>query len=271
VLAWLAVPRLLWEVGKRSFRQATTYRLATASGVFVNTVFGYIRASILIFIATESGGEIRGLTGNDLATFAFLSQAFLMTVGAFGSQELPSRIRNGDIEVDLYRPVDLQLWELANWLGRSAFQVIARGVPPMALGAIAYDLVWPSSLALWSVFAVAVVAASVVGFALRFCSNLLAFWIIDSRGTDQIITITVIFFAGLLIPINLFPPWLEAIARALPFASMIQLPTEIFLGLYSGWGLAWIVAQQILWAAALLGLGRMILGSATRRLVVQGG
>ena len=84
-------------------------------------------------------------------------------------------------------------------------------------------------------------------------------------------TIMVAFFAGLLLPINLFPPWLETIARALPFASMIQLPTEIFLGLYSGWQLAWVLAQQLLWAAALLGLGRVILGSATRRLVVQGG
>jgi ABC-2 type transport system permease protein len=262
---------LLWEVGKRSFRRASTYRVATASGAFVNTVFGYIRASVLIFVATQSGGEVRGLSGPELATFAFLSQAFIMTVGAFGSHELPQRIRTGDIEVDLYRPVDLQMWELANWLGKAAFQVLARGLPPIALGAIAYDLVWPDSMVQWLTFAVAVVAASIVGFAVRFCSNLLAFWLIDNRGTEQMTTILVTFFAGLLLPINLFPSWLETVARALPFASMIQLPTEIFLGLHTGWGLAWILAQQALWALALLALGRAMLGSATRRLVVQGG
>ena len=82
-LGWLAVLRLLWEVGKRSFRRATTYRLATASGAFVNTVFGYIRAAVLIYVATENGGSVRGLTGQDLATFAFLSQSFIAIVGAF--------------------------------------------------------------------------------------------------------------------------------------------------------------------------------------------
>ncbi len=261
----------MWEVGKRSFRRATTYRLATASGAFVNTVFGYIRAAVLVYVAAESGGSVRGLTGQELATFAFLSQGFIAIVGAFRGLDLPERIRSGDIEVDLYRPADLQLWELANWLGSSVLQTLLRGIPPVLLGAIAFDLRWPDPAWHWLVFTVSVLAATLVGFALRFCSNLLAFWLLDVRGTDQMVTIAVTFFAGLLLPINLFPSWLESVARALPFASMIQLPVEIFLGRYDGWGMVWVLGQQLLWGLALLALGRMILGSATRRLVVQGG
>lgn len=263
--------RLLWEVGKRSFRRATTYRLAAASGAFINTVFGYIRASVLIYVAVESGGAVRGLTGRELATFAFLSQGFIAIVGAFRGLDLPARIRSGDIEVDLYRPADLQLWELANWLGDSIFQILVRGVPPVVLGALVFDLRWPDPAWHWLVFAVSVVAATMVGFAIRFCSNLLAFWLIDIRGINQMVTLAITFFAGLILPLNLFPAWLETVARALPFASMIQLPVEIYLGRFSGWELAWTLGQQMLWAVALLMLGRMMLGSATRRLVVQGG
>lgn len=263
--------KLLWEVARRSFRQASTYRLATASGAFVNTVFGYVRASVLIFVATQNGGEIRGLSGEDLVTFAFMSQAFIMTVGAFSRSKLPARILSGDIEVDLYRPIDLQLWELANWVGNSAFQIVARGLPPILLGAIAYDLAWPDSASQWLLFAVSTVLASLAGFGLRFCTNLTAFWLLDIRGVESMATAVIMFFAGLLLPINLFPPWLEAVARALPFASMIQLPTEVFLGLYSSSEVAWILIQQLLWALALVGFGRLILGSATRRLEVQGG
>ncbi len=270
-LRWSAVVRLLWEVGKRSFRKATTYRLAAASGAFVNTVFGYIRAAVLIYVAAENGGVVRGLSGRDLATFAFLSQGFIAIVGAFTVTDLADRIRSGDIEVDLYRPADLQLWELANWMGRAAFQVAARGVPPMVAGALAFDLRWPDPAWHWLPFALAVVLATTVGFAVRFCSNLLAFWFIDSRGIDQMVTVAVSFFAGLLLPLNLFPTWLETVARALPFASMIQLPVEVYLGLHHGWGLAWVLGQQLLWAVALVALGRVVLGSATRRLVVQGG
>jgi len=119
--------RLMLEIARRSFRRTSSYRLATASGLFVNTVFGYLRASVLVFVATTSGGAVRGLTAEDLATFAFISQGLIMVVGVFGDTELSDRIKNGDVVVDLYRPADLQLWWLATWLGKSAFYVLARG------------------------------------------------------------------------------------------------------------------------------------------------
>lgn len=266
-----AATTLAVEVARRSFRRASSYRLATVSGVFVNTVFGYLRASVLVFVAVSSGGSVRGLSGEDLATFAFVSQGLIMVVGVFGDTELSERIRTGDIVVDLYRPVDLQLWWLATWIGKSTFQVLARGVPPVLLGALAFDLTWPDSWWRWAVFALSLVSATVIGFAVRFCSAVVTFWLLDSRGIDQAVTFVVGFFAGMLLPLSLFPSWLEQIARSLPFASMVQLPVEIYLGKYSGLALVWALGQQVIWAVALLALGRWMLNVATRRVVIQGG
>lgn len=263
--------RLLWEVARRSFRRASSYRLATASGVFVNTVFGYLRASVLVVVATGSGGIIRGMSVEDVATFAFVSQGFIMISGAFGEAELAERVRTGDVVVDLYRPVDLQLWWFASWLGRSGFQALARGIPPVLLGAIAFDLTTPGPWWHWLPFLVSILLATTVGFAMRFCSNLITFWLLDNRGIDQMLTLLTGFFAGLLLPITLFPAWLETVARLLPFASMIQLPTELYLGMHEGNEILFILAQQAFWAGAMLALGRVVLGAATRRVVIQGG
>ncbi len=265
------MPRLLWEVARRSFRRSSQYRLATASGVAVNTVFGYLRASILVFIATAGGGAIRGLTGDELATFAFVSQAFIMIVGAFGDRELADRVRTGDIVIDLYRPADLQLWWLASWLGKSAFQVAARGVPPIVLGAIVFDLRWPDPWWHWLPFALAVVVASIIGFGLRFCSSLTTFWLLDSRGVDQMVTILIYFFAGLILPLSLFPAWLEPMTRWLPFASLVQLPAEIYLGLHSAGAIVGVLAQQVGWAIVIVGFGRWMMARATAKVVIQGG
>ena len=245
--------------------------MATASGVFVNTVFGYLRASVLIVVAITAGGSVRGLDTRDLATFAFVSQGFIMVIGAFGNTELSDRIRSGDVVIDLYRPADLQLWWLALWLGRSAFQLLARGIPPVVLGAIAFDLRWPDPWWHWVPFLAAVVLASMVGFAIRFLANLSAFWLLDNRGVEQMTTVLISFFAGLLLPLNLFPPWLGSVAGVLPFASMIQLPVELYLGIHHGWGLVWVLGQQTLWVVGLLMAGRLTLIVATRRVVVQGG
>jgi ABC-2 type transport system permease protein len=245
--------------------------MATAAGVFVNTAFGYLRAEVLLFVATASGtGVVRGMTGEELVTFAFVSQGFLVVIGAFGDRELAQRVATGDIVIDLYRPTDLQAWWLANWLGRSWFQVLARGVPPVLLGAIAFDLVWPHPW-VWLPFACSLLLATIVGFALRFCANLSAFWLLDNRGVDQMVTVLISFFAGMLLPVNLFPPWLKTVAHALPFVALVQYPTEIYLGLHSGSGMVLVLGRQLLWAVVLLAVGRIMLVAATRRVVIQGG
>jgi ABC-2 type transport system permease protein len=264
--------RLLWEVARRSFRRWSTYRLATAAGVVTNTVFGYLRAYILIAVAAAAGGTAGGWDEATLVTFSFITQSLIAGTGAFGEAELAERVRTGDVVVDLYRPIDLQAWWLASWLGRSTFLFLARGIPPTVLGAVVFDLVLPSSPATWAAFLVSVVLASIVGFGLRFCSNLTAFWLLDNRGADQILTLVIAFFGGLLVPVVLYPPWLEALSRALPFAAMIQYPAEIFLGQHdTPASLAGVLALQAGWCVALLLAGRLMLASATRKVVIQGG
>lgn len=262
--------RLFLEVARRSFRRSSRYRAATAAGVFVNTFFGYVRASILVFIAEANGGSLRGMSTEQLATFAFVSQAFIMVIGAFGDTELAERIRSGDVVIDLYRPADFQFWWLATWMGKSAFQLLGRGIPPIVLGAIAFDLVWPDPTHLVP-FAFAVVCATTIGFGLRFLTNLVTFWLLDNQGIEQTLTMLIAFFAGMLLPINFFPSWLEGVARVLPFAAMMQLPAEIYLGLHQGSDLVFVLALQAAWAVGLLLTGRLVLRIATRRVVIQGG
>jgi len=244
--------------------------LATAAGVITNTVFGYLRADILLAVFAASAVEPGGWTSAQLVTFAFVTQALLSGTGAFGEPELAERVRTGDVVVDLYRPVDLQAWWFAAWCGRAGYTLLARGVPPVLLGAIAFDLVLPSTPVAWLVLTVSVLLASVIGFAIRFCTNLTAFWLLDNRGLDQLVTLVLTFFGGLLVPLVLFPSWLEQIARALPFAAMVQIPAELAMGVYDG--PSWVaLASQAAWAVALLALGRMMLAGATRKVVVQGG
>lgn len=258
-------------MARRSFQRSSRYRLATASGVFVNTIFGYLRASVLIYVALDNGGSIRGLDVQDLATYAFISQGFIMVTGAFGSPELADRIRSGDVVIDFYRPADLQLWWMANWFGNSAFQVIGRGMPPVLLGAMAFDLRWPDPWWHWFPFLAATGLAVTIGFAIRFLSNLTTFWLLDNRGIEQMLSMLNMFLAGLMLPLTLFPSWLETIARALPFAATIQLPVELYLGQHTGTAILVVLVKQAGWVVLLLAAGRVMMLRATRKVVIQGG
>ncbi|WP_069172971.1 ABC transporter permease [Streptomyces griseus] len=265
--------RLYAVVAAGGFRRHATYRMATAAGVFTNTVFGFVMAYTYMALWAERP-RLGGYDASQALTYVWLGQALLMTCAMMGGgfeSELMERIRTGDIAVDLYRPADLQAWWLAGDLGRAAFHLLGRGVAPMALGALVFDLVLPDSPVRWLAFLVAVALGVVVSFAVRFLVALSAFWLLDGAGAMQIAWLAGLFFSGMLLPLNLFPGVLGEVARALPWSSLLQVPADVFLGRRTGWDLMGAYAFQAGWAVVLLVAGRLLQSAATRRVVVQGG
>ena len=207
-------------------------------------------------------------------TYVWIGQALLATAGLMGGgfeDELIERIKTGDIAIDLYRPVDLQLWWFSANLGRAAFHLLGRGVLPMVVGAFAFDLALPSRPLTWPAFLLSVALGVTVSFAVWYLVALSAFWTMDGAGTAQVAWLAGMFFSGMLLPLTVFPGVLGEVARALPWASMLQIPADVFLEKRTGWGLVQAYAFQLCWAVVLLAAGRLVQSSATRRVVVQGG
>lgn len=257
----------------RGFRRYATYRTATAAGVFTNTVFGLI-VSYSYLALWDQRPHLGGYTESQALTYVWTGQALLMTMALMGGgfeDELMDRIRSGDIAVDLYRPADLQGWWLAADLGRAAFHLLGRGVAPMVCGALVFPLALPADALTWLLFLVSVALGVVVSFAVRFLVALSAFWLLDGAGVSQVAFLAGLFFSGMLLPLTVFPGWLGATARALPWAAMLQVPADVLLGRHRGSGAAAALAFQAGWALALLGAGRLLQAVAARRVVVQGG
>jgi ABC-2 type transport system permease protein len=263
--------RLWWEVAKRSFVRHSTYRAATFAGVFTNTVFGFIKAAILLAVYRERD-VVGGFDAIDAVTFTFVSQGFLAVVGAFaGHLGLADRIQSGSIVTDLFRPVDLQWFELATDVGRAAFQLCVRAAVPLIVGGIALHLRIPSSPVVWAAFLLSLTIGLVVSFAIRFLVTTSTFWSLDYRAPSQMSVVITMFMSGFVVPVGFFPDWLETLARALPYVAFVQLPIEVFLEKHTGVELIPVVLTQLAWAVVLLALGRVVLARATRRMVVQGG
>ena len=177
-----------WAIGVRSFRRFSTYRIATASGAFTNTVFGFILCGVYLTLWHERPG-LGGYDVSDALTFVWLQQGLLMPIGIFGATttvELGERVRSGEIAVDLYRPTQLLLWWLSVDFGRAMFQLLVRGGAPLLVGALVFDLKFPSGVTAWLAVAVGLVFGILVSFGLRYLVALSGFWITDSRGMEHL-------------------------------------------------------------------------------------
>jgi ABC-2 type transport system permease protein len=262
--------RLYWEIARRGYRRYAAYPAATAAGVFTNSVWGFMQAYILLAIFRQRG-EIDAYDASDAVTYVWLAQGMLMTVYIWGWFDVARRVRTGDVATDLHRPFDFQLYWLAHDLGRAGYHALFRGVPPFLLGTLFFDIRLPGSPLVWLAFAVSVALAVAISFAFRFLFNLAAFWLLDYRGPAVLAMVVSTFFSGMILPLALFPDWLEAVAWALPFAGMVQAPVEIFLEHAGALRAVGLLALQALWAVLLLGAGRLAFNAGTRRLVLQGG
>ena len=263
--------RLYWEVARTTARRLATYRAATFAGVVTNTVFGFILSYVLLAVFRQRP-EIDGFDAVDAVTFTFVVQGMLMVVGVFGDgNEQAERVKTGEVALDLCKPYDYQGWWAAVAYGRALFYSWARGIPPFVVGALVLDVRLPEHLWLWPAFLASVALAVGVAFGWAFLLQLSAFWILDVRGLTQLGWVTAQFLSGTFVPLFLFPDGAERIVRALPFASIVQLPVEVFLGRHTGLDLLGVYATQAAWLVALAAAGRLVLSRAVRKVVVQGG
>lgn len=253
------------------FRRYSAYRSANVAGAVTNTVFGVVKASITLAAIAAAGGVIAGYDAKQGASYAWLCQALVATVALFGWNELGERIRTGDIAVDLARPVDLQLSWLASDLGRAAFMLLPRGLPPLLIGVLFFDVGLSPHPALYALAPISIVLAVAVSFACRFLVNLVAFWLLDLRGVLTVYMVASNVLAGLIVPVHWFPGWMRVVADASPFPSMLQAPVDVLSGRDTGWQALEAVAVQLGWLLVVLALGRVVLRRALQRLVVQGG
>ncbi|WP_333738755.1 ABC transporter permease [Streptomyces sp. IBSBF 2806] len=262
--------RLYAAVAVGSFRRYATYRVATAAGVFTNTVFGLILVYTYLALWDERP-HLGGYDQSQAVTYVWLGQALFATLAIQGGgfeTDLIERIRTGDVAVDLYRPADLQAWWLALDVGRAVFQLAGRGVIPFVFGALCFPTALPRDPALWSAFLVAVALAMVVSYGIRFLVALTGFWTLDGTGALQALVVTGMFCSGMALPLNAFPQPLGDIMAALPWAALLQMPADVLMGVVDPWS---AFAFQAAWAVVLLALGRSVQRAATRRVVVQGG
>jgi len=196
-----------------------------------------------------------------------LNFTFAMNV----ESRIGQRIRMGLIAIDLLRPVDFQLAQLAQALSDGLFNIVL--VLPIYLATL---LFWgghalPHGAAALAAFFVSVLLSFVILFAVSYIFVQVSFVTYSGYGVFVARNALQQTFSGLSAPLILFPARLRAVAEWLPFRHTIHTPVSIYLGWLSGREVWRALAAQVAWAILLLALGRFLLGRALRRFEIQGG
>ncbi len=263
--------RVLAALAGAEFRRYATYRQATVAGAFTNTVFGFMRCYILLSVADVTG-QVAGYAPGQLVTFVWVGQGLLAVVNYWGQQELPERVRSGQVVSDLLRPVDLMAGFVAADTGRAGHAMLTRFVVPVVVGLLFFDFYLPSNPGTYPLFVVSVVFAVLVCSACRYLVALTSFWLLDIRGAQMVWVVASGVGSGLYFPLPVLPDWLVTVLWVgTPFPALMQAPLDVLVERGgTGHGLV-LVAGQAAWLLVLVAIARVVQRRALRRLVVQGG
>jgi ABC-2 type transport system permease protein len=264
--------RLPFALARAGFRRYATYRQATVAASATNSVFGCMRAYVLLAAVASAGGTAGGYTGEQLSTYVWVGQGLLGVVLLWGWNDLADRVRTGDVTMDLLRPVN-PLWTyLATDIGRAGFAMCTRMVVPMAVGVILFPFYWPEMPATYPLFVVSIGLAVLVCFALRYLVNLSAFWLLDSRGVSMLWVVASGVGSGLYFPLEFLPDGMTTVLYyGTPFPSIMQFPADVAVEYDGLAGQLNRIGIQAFWCLVCLSVAAWAQHRATRRLVIQGG
>lgn len=261
--------RLYYEIAVRAFRRALVYRGSFIMGMLTNAFFGAVRCFVYQAVYT-SGSVVAGFTLADAISYTWITQALISIGAGWVVWDVAPTIRSGDVITDLSRPWNFYGYWLSRFLGERVFNVLIRGTLTYLFGIVLFGARIPSPGEL-AAFSVAISLALLVSFAYSFMVNLSAFWLLEVNGIALIASTVLGFFSGFLLPIAFFPPWLQALAEALPFQAITGLPSQILLGQISGVALVPALLLQLFWVVVMTGGGLLLVRAAVRKVVVQGG
>lgn len=259
---------------RMAFRRETIYRvdvLTSLLGVGARLYLLYALWTALYRSRSEDLAP-EGFTLPVIVTYSAISLLYGLVVNAAAesADQVEDKIRDGDIAVDLFRPVRYPLTLIADGLGAVGFGLL-QVIPALLLLTTFLQLVPPPSLGSAVLFALSALLGVAVNFGLTLMLNLTAFWLLETFGIQMILRWVSLALSGAVVPVWFFPGAFQAIALALPFQAIYSTPLSIYVGKLQGASALAFLGIQAFWALALGSICALLWRRGVRKVVVQGG
>jgi ABC-2 type transport system permease protein len=252
-----------------NWQKSLQYRFAV-----VVYILGYsIYISVLLYLWTaiyQDGGKIGDYELPELLTYYLLQLVVNTVIFSYVSWEIIDHIKDGMFSNFLTKPIHAFRYWLTVDLSGKILEVIfiSLAIGLMAIF-VARHFFFPPDAAAWFHFLLAAFLAILLAFELDFCIGMIAFWLIQVRVFKYMLQSIIFFFAGALLPLDIFPEYLFRIAEALPFQYLVFFPVSIYLGKVADPWPSFLA--MIGWIAVLYVLAHVLLNRGVRRYVAVGG
>jgi ABC-2 type transport system permease protein len=182
--------------------------------------------------------------------------------------EIQEEVRRGDIAYQLPRPVAFPRAALAQCAGTLLVRAPVLGVIAFVTASALTGTTLPLGTLAWLI-PFGTLAALVLA-ELYVALGLISFWLTDATPLYWVASKLLFILGGLMMPLELYPHWLQTLARCTPYPSLLAGPAGFVLQApaESAWTLATNLA---FWSVSLAFVIELLFWRAARSLQLSGG
>ncbi|MBI5756662.1 MAG: ABC-2 family transporter protein [Nitrospirae bacterium] len=246
-----------------NWQNSLQYRFSLV--IYIGGYSLYIGVLLYLWSAIyHEGQSVGNYTLQQLTTYYLLQLMINSIIFSYISWDVIDNIKNGLFSNFLTKPLDYYLyWFTINLSGKmleALFVIIAAG----GISFFVSDYIFfPEHLITLIYFIIAVGLGIVLAFEMDFCIGMITFWLTQVRTFKYMLQTLILFFAGAMLPLDLFPAYLAKIAEILPFRYLIFFPASIYLGKIDNPWLSFLLL--IFWIIIFYVISRILLARGIKR------
>jgi len=261
---WRKYPAVTRITLKNSFAYVGDFLVRTVFLVVILYIFMQLWSATY---AGEGEAAIAGYTFSDMVWYLIVTEAITLALPSLSAM-VEQDVKSGDVAYRLTKPMHYVgyyfAWYNADVCLKLGINLIVGG----ALGLFVFGV--PDFGYGWLAFPVVAVGAIAVNFLLNMIVALCAFWVEETTGLEFVYKKLLFTVGGMLMPLGMFPGWLQEICRWLPFQAVLYFPAHTVTS-FDASKLLGMLAVQWGWIFALGVVVAWMYGRGVKKLHVNGG
>ena len=260
------------------YRTLLQYRAAAIAGFVTQLFWGCINIMVMMAFFTLSSEE-QPISLAQVVSYIWLGQALLGMLPWNVDKEIEAMILNGDVSYELVRPLDLYNFWFCRTIALRTASTTLRSIPMLIFAMLVLPLAgldnWaldlPASMTSFLVFTISLFFALMLAVSFTMIMHVVLVYTLSGEGINRILPSFTIILSGNIIPLPLFPDWLQPFLNLQPFRGLVDVPFRIYTGNIEALSAGPDILHQIVWTVAFILIGRFMLMRSMGRMVIQGG
>lgn len=234
--------------------------------IFIMFIYLMLWKNIYAQKATAAMGD---LTLNGMIWYLIFTELVTLSRTDLHTQ-VNDDVKTGNIAYLLNKPYNYVLYCFSYFIGEIGTRLLSNSFIGLAIGLIYAGAIEDFSFINLPFIILSLLTGCAINFFIYLCLALTSFWVEENSAFFWIYSKLIFTLGGMLMPIDLFPEWLQSISRYMPFAYVTYVPARLAVdfSFVSFWRQFPI---QLLYLGAFFAAAVCLHGKGVRNLNVNGG